>query len=350
MEPNHKSKEAPAKTGASVIFTIYCHKHIDSGRVYIGLTSKKWQRRWSEHLTKAKDVHKKLEAKSKLGSTKSKSPAIINHWYNALTKYGPGAFSHEILEQCSSLEEANAAEIKWIDHYDSTNPEKGFNIARGGLHTPHPIANPWERPEYVEKAKRNNNIRHCLTPEARAKQIASLNTPESRAKRSQKTRESMASPAVQEKRRKFQEDPEYRGRISESLKSSLSSEDARRAMSERTRSQWQDPESKSKLVRAMRDKASSPEVKEKVSRTSREHWLNPEYRAKQQARQTSEETRQKLSRASTGFRHSDESRLEMRRLFGERRARLLSESGFSTWSEYIAHTIRSRKSVNSSDT
>jgi|WetSurMetagenome_2_1015567.scaffolds.fasta_scaffold116818_2 hypothetical protein len=117
-------------------WTVYCHVHTDSGRRYIGLTSQSMLHRWNQHVSKSKS--------SKDGRW---------HFPNAIRKFGKDAFSHEILEVCETLEAANEAEAKWIDHFDSRNPEKGFNLARGGEHIPHQIRkNPWDDPEYRKKA------------------------------------------------------------------------------------------------------------------------------------------------------------------------------------------------------
>jgi hypothetical protein len=83
--------------------------------------------RWNQHCAQAKS--------SKGGRW---------HFPNAIRKYGKDAFSHEVLEICHDLEVANLAEECWIEFYDTRNPEKGFNLAKGGVHTPHLIRkNPW---------------------------------------------------------------------------------------------------------------------------------------------------------------------------------------------------------------
>jgi hypothetical protein len=116
-------------------WTIYCHIHIDSGRRYIGLTSKTMLRRWNSHI---------LNAKSKKGKG-------CHHFWNAIRKYGKDAFSHEVLEVCDTLEAANTAENKWISQFNTRDPQFGFNLSKGGEHTPHPFKNPWNDPEYRAK-------------------------------------------------------------------------------------------------------------------------------------------------------------------------------------------------------
>jgi group I intron endonuclease len=115
-------------------WTIYCHTHIDSGRRYIGLTKKTWKQRWNQHVYMSNRVKRGY-----------------GHFPNAIRKYGKDAFSHEVLEICDDLDFANEREEYWITRFDTRNPEKGFNLARGGSHTPHPKKNPWDRPEFREK-------------------------------------------------------------------------------------------------------------------------------------------------------------------------------------------------------
>lgn len=117
-------------------WTIYCHIHIDSGRRYIGLTSQTMMQRWNQHVSKAKF--------SKDGRW---------HFPNAIRKYGSQTFSHEVLEICNTLELANLAEAKWINHFNTRDPQFGFNLAKGGEHKPHPIRkNPWDNPEFRAKS------------------------------------------------------------------------------------------------------------------------------------------------------------------------------------------------------
>ena len=115
------------------IWTLYCHTHTDSGRRYIGLTFQTMERRWKKHVYAAFRF-------SNDGRW---------HFPNAIRKYGSHAFSHEVLAQSRTLEDANYTEEVLIFQYDTRNPAKGFNIAKGGKHTPHSIRkNPWNDPKY----------------------------------------------------------------------------------------------------------------------------------------------------------------------------------------------------------
>jgi len=161
-------------------WTIYCHTHVESGRRYVGMTVRSMERRWAQHIVQSR-------------ATKD------GRWHfpNAIRKYGKEAFSHEVLEVCHDLEMANLAEERWIKLLDTRNPQRGFNLAKGGSHTPHPITNPWDRPGYREKQEaRAIDASHLQLPENQEKLKAALNTPESKAKRSAAMKVSHSRPEV----------------------------------------------------------------------------------------------------------------------------------------------------------
>jgi hypothetical protein len=117
------------------MWTIYCHIHIVSGRCYVGLTKKTVLERWNQHVYTSTRLAEKG----------------WSHFANAIRKYGKDAFQHEVLTTCDTLETANAAEQEWIEKLGTRDPEKGFNLAKGGNHVPHPMRNPWDRPGFRER-------------------------------------------------------------------------------------------------------------------------------------------------------------------------------------------------------
>jgi hypothetical protein len=142
---------------------VYCHTHIESGRRYIGLTKKTLLQRWNQHLYKSKRPRK-------------------SHFWNAIRKYGKEAFSHEVLQTCSTLRLANRAEVRWIERYKTRDPLFGFNLARGGDSRPNfPGQNPWDRPDYRAKSL-PGLIARTHTPQSRANSRAAVQSPEVRAK------------------------------------------------------------------------------------------------------------------------------------------------------------------------
>lgn len=282
---------------------VYCHTHVESGRRYVGVTKKTLLQRWNQHVY-----------------TANREARGWSHFANAIRAYGKGAFSHEILETHSSLESANEAEIRFVSQYGTRDPKKGFNFKRGGDHRPHPVRNPWDRPEYREKCSKN--IVHCLTPEAREKQLASLRSPESRTKRSALTKVSMNSPEVVAKRRVFQGDPAYRQMISETTKAGLADPAVREKVSAGLREMWKDPEVRDRLTFSLKEAGSRPEVRSKLSKRSRASWDDPEVRARREAAFRADAARPEkkalLSKAALGRRHAPEAVARMRELYLQR--------------------------------
>ena len=221
-----------ASKEASPVYTVYCHTHLESCRRYIGITKKTMLQRWNQHVYTAK-------------RTTGKG---WSHFANAIRTYGQEAFSHEVLQTCDSLEEANKAEEHWVSIYDTTNPLRGFNIARGGNHTPHPVKNPWERPGFREK-----NLPHILK----------LNAAQTSAIRSANVK-------------KLWQNPEYRESVISSTLAAVTTPEFRASMSDRVKGMWQEPELRSKFEAATRERAKDPEFRKSQS----ERWNDPSYREK----------------------------------------------------------------------
>ena len=95
------------------VMIIYLVKNKVNDKQYIGQTTTPLNRRWSAHISNAKN--------------KRYSSVLAN----AIRKYGSDTFKLEILEKCSSLDELNKAEIKWIRLKDTLAPN-GYNIETGG--------------------------------------------------------------------------------------------------------------------------------------------------------------------------------------------------------------------------
>ena len=96
-------------------YFLYLHKNKIDNKVYVGITCQNPpQIRWKN----------------------GKGYKSNQHFYNAIEKYGWDNFEHIILKQNLTLEQANNEEIKAIEFYQSTNPNKGYNIQLGGNHSP----------------------------------------------------------------------------------------------------------------------------------------------------------------------------------------------------------------------
>lgn len=254
---------------ASVVYTIYCHTHIESGRRYIGQTVKTLKQRWNQHVYKARVT-------SSRGCSK---------FWNAIRMYGRDAFSHQVLEVCVTSEEANEAEEAWIYSFSTRHSEFGFNLARGGSHTPHPIKNPWDRPGFREK-----NITASK---------AGLNTKESRARRS------VAST-------KLWSDPEQKKKLSDAVTESHSRSEVKARLSAAQSGKVLSEEHKAKISQnnAMRD----PEIRAKAAARTKKAMEDSTIRAKcatNLGKKTSEETKARISAAAIGRRLPPEWRANM---------------------------------------
>jgi group I intron endonuclease len=97
---------------------IYSITHISTGKRYIG---------------KSIDVKRRLMVhKSNLISPKYRPKSANRHLYNAVQKYGWNEFCTEVIELFEVIDEEVIAkrELFWMDHFDTTNREKGFNLRR----------------------------------------------------------------------------------------------------------------------------------------------------------------------------------------------------------------------------
>lgn len=91
------------------MWTVYKHTS-PSGKVYIGITSRKPEERWAN----GRGYHHN------------------KYFQNAINKYGWNNIKHEILYTELTKEEAEQKEIELIKFYDSTNRDIGYNISSGG--------------------------------------------------------------------------------------------------------------------------------------------------------------------------------------------------------------------------
>lgn len=93
-------------------YFVYKHTNLVNGKVYIGITSRLPEKRWGRNGCNYRSNH---------------------HFYNAILKYGwDSGFSHEILYSGLTKENAEEHERDLIRHFNSANPEYGYNIALGG--------------------------------------------------------------------------------------------------------------------------------------------------------------------------------------------------------------------------
>jgi group I intron endonuclease len=91
---------------------IYKITNLVNSKIYIGQTTKKLEIR--------------------IGTHKKDSNKNNTYLNRAFAKYGFDNFKFEIIEQCKSVNELNEREVYYINLYNSTNREIGYNIHGGG--------------------------------------------------------------------------------------------------------------------------------------------------------------------------------------------------------------------------
>ena len=91
---------------------IYKHTSLRSGKSYIGLTCTSLERRWSQHISDARN-----------GSEL--------HFHRAIRLYGEDNWTHEVIaDQIDTIDEANALEQYYIKKFDTF--DNGYNLTDGG--------------------------------------------------------------------------------------------------------------------------------------------------------------------------------------------------------------------------
>src|SRR5208337_1077930 len=109
---------------------IYSATNSLNNKMYIGQSQTSLEQRW---------IHHKSDAKR-----------FDGYFQRAIRKYGTECWKLEILEEVENVELLNEAEMKWIEHYDTFNRDKGYNSTSGG-------ENGWI---VTEEAKEKNRIAH----------------------------------------------------------------------------------------------------------------------------------------------------------------------------------------------
>lgn len=120
------------------IMYIYKITNLINNKIYIGQTTKKIGQRFNKHIS---------EAKCEINGTRPN-----NYFHNAINKFGEDNFSIEILERVDSLKELDEREKYWINYYNSTKKEIGYNLMTGGISG----KKTWETKKKLSVKKMNN--------------------------------------------------------------------------------------------------------------------------------------------------------------------------------------------------
>lgn len=96
---------------------IYIITNLLNQKKYVGQTSRTFNERYKS---------------SGVGVSRVKGCESNSHLASAIQKYGADNFKVEIVEVCGTKEELNEREKYYIELYDTTNPQKGYNYCEGG--------------------------------------------------------------------------------------------------------------------------------------------------------------------------------------------------------------------------
>ena len=188
----------------------------------------------------------------------------------AIVKYGKEIWKVRRIDTAYSLPELNKKEDYWVKKYDSTNPDKGYNLREGG-------DGRFVNPETIEKFREANkrqfsdpqNIekhREILRKlwekdEYRKKQDIARNSPEFKGKMRNARYKDWNNPKYRNHMEKIMKSDEYKEKQRASQKKRYDVPGAREAQSKRAESQWKNSVIKDKHLRARAD----PEYKKRQS-------------------------------------------------------------------------------------
>lgn len=226
----------PIEKRTAIVYHIFC---TITGECYIGQTWNSIEERWLEHQS-------------------PKSYCI--HLRNAIAFYGKERFVVSTLTNgLTTQEQADAAEIYWINYFDSIN--HGFNIKEGGSHGK-------------------------LSEETKAK--------------------------ISAKRKGHQTSEVTRAKISAALKGRTVSQETRERLRKSASNQTE--EVRAKISKTLTGRHHSEETKAKLRALATGKTLSEEAKAKirEAKKNLSQETREKLRKNATGKRHLEKSKAKMR--------------------------------------
>ena len=117
---------------------IYLITNLINRKVYVGKTESTIKKRWYTHNWRANHIDK------------VEKPLVIDL---AITKYGENSFEIEELDKAFNKQDLLRVEAYWIKYYDSTNPDKGYNIdPMGEITYSDECESIWQIPNISEKS------------------------------------------------------------------------------------------------------------------------------------------------------------------------------------------------------
>lgn len=135
------------KTNEKNTYCVYIHTNKINGKRYVGQTCQNPNRRWQNGF-------------GYLNKTK-KGDYMQPAFARAILKHGWDNFNHEVVFSNLTQNEANKCEQLLIEKFDTTNPNKGYNLTNGG-------GNAYKSDETKKKMSENHaNVFGANNPKAR---------------------------------------------------------------------------------------------------------------------------------------------------------------------------------------
>ena len=216
--------------GVKMSESAYCvYKHTSpSGKAYIGQT-KNYQSRYNEH-------------------KKCRTDTVFS---TAIKKYGLDNFTHEILKDNLTLEQANYWEEKLIKEMNTLHPN-GYNLKHGGKNHSHSEIS-------IEKMRYFQKYVKPKPSEETKRKISEYQT--SRPRRSKETRDKLSKALIGIKR-----SDETKRKVSESLKGKTHSDDTKAKMSESHKGKVKTKEHQDKITAALKGRKMPKQSKEQIEK------------------------------------------------------------------------------------
>ena len=221
---------------AYFVYKIVCRTN---GKVYIGAT-KNPTNRWKKH---------RHEARLNRYNT------IL---YKAMNKYGVDEFEMDVLFGSRDKDYIfNEMEPFFIEQYDSTNHEKGYNISKGGEGASHPTSEETKQllSEKATQVWASKSLEEMASFKEKMKAVGADISEETRQKRSAAAKAQHA-------------DPEKKAQMQAALIAAAQNPERRKGNSERAKARWADPDFRAK----MQAKYNTPEQRDKKRNASRKRW------------------------------------------------------------------------------
>jgi len=187
---------------------VYKITNTTNGKIYIG---------------KSVDPTKRFDKHASAAKNKPKNQYF--YLQASINKYGKDAFSLEVIEKCDDAKSAYEREVYWIDHYQSTNPDRGMNLTFGGDGSRgHKLSD-------GAKAKIADAQRGRKMPEWHRQKVIAANTG---IKRSEETRKKMSTHQIGAGNHQYgkHHSAEQSKRVSEKMTGRIIGESTRKKMSE----------------------------------------------------------------------------------------------------------------------